>query len=1251
VLQLGAGVNIAGVNSAATTAETLVVAGAATMTTAQHEAFATVTGEGSADAITLTTGGAVTAAAAVETYVLSNAGNDLTVNAEKLNVNVTGGSDDDTVIVGAGLAVTGTYALGGGTDVLQLGDGADISGVNEGDATTAETLVVAGAATMTTAQHEAFATVTGEGSADAITLTTGGAVTAAAAVETYVLSDEGNDLTVNAEKLDVNVTGGDGDDKIEVRGLVLTGGDFQLNGGSNVLRLDDGADISAVTLGATGGTFAFSISPGSSVTMSVAQHEGAAEIGVFGDDPIAQITLSDAGNATGDADVLAYVLADGDQTFTIGAAGQAVTTGSGSVTISTSVVTGALDGSAGTVTLDVSAGTLDFSGVTLTSIETLAVASDATVTLTAAQASGMTGSGSGSGSGTVIVTGLGDTTDLSAFSAGLTLEVTVTNNIDVTANTNLGPIDEISVAADAELTISVAQLTALALGDGKINGEGNVVVTGVTKDTPDFSLLFGSNVNVIAQMAENVLLDQLPIWADSISLNGFAVTVDFGDLPDALDEPLVGPGRLIVTGVTDGVTIDLDGLPANISVALEGLSVGQSVSVQNWNGETVTPGAGQVAVFAEADAENATLTVSNSIAAAFTAATVGNSITMGEGTHLLAAPLIVNKVGLTFAGLGMDLTRIELDSVTRSTETRTIEIRSTDVTVQDLALGGWVADAVTSNAGRGYLAWVTNTGHNATFDSVKFENDHTRVSVFNDRANGFTVENSVFEGTLYRYAIRGNGTDMSIQGNVFDVSFYEGGPIYMDRAVATSGVIVDNQFNHSSGVTVLSADASGQFKSDGSETQTIAVLRPDLLTADGLEISNNSFSFQSATVVNVQTGVTPQPVAILLPADRVASGPLKITNNNFDGYGYQPQLVVPEIVFDAVRDSNVLAMDGLQAFASFTMPIDIGEEGSFSAWVKIDADAIGRRNQIFEGPGDGGFELQYRTNTGGQFYGSPGGSSYVIMSGGATAYADDWTNVQLTWDKNDGPGGVMRLYVNGAEVSYLSGFGSTVSGWTEVLDTAAGQFFVGRDPGDASRMFKGMLDDVAFFRSALNETDLALVRNGPLNVSVTPSLIAYWSFDENSDEASLLGSGGTSIGLELGSRLATPPDFITFTAGSLGVVFENNSVAEGEGALVSRFSGSQGNDVYQGTLAVDAFVFRSGVIGDDVLKDFSGAGVVGGDILDFSAISALTDIDDLDIAVADGSTVITSSAFVGSITLIGVTTALTNDDFLFTALT
>jgi hypothetical protein len=84
------------------------------------------------------------------------------VNAENLDVNVIGERHGDRD------AVTGTYDLRW-HDVLELGDGADIS-VNEGDGRRRRRCVAG--ATMTTAQHEAFATVTGAGSADAITLTT-----------------------------------------------------------------------------------------------------------------------------------------------------------------------------------------------------------------------------------------------------------------------------------------------------------------------------------------------------------------------------------------------------------------------------------------------------------------------------------------------------------------------------------------------------------------------------------------------------------------------------------------------------------------------------------------------------------------------------------------------------------------------------------------------------------------------------------------------------------------------------------------------------------------------------------------------------------------------------------------------------------------------------------------------------------------------------------------------------------------------
>jgi hypothetical protein len=161
-MHLATGADVQGATLAGVDTFALESGADVTMTVAQHNAVTSITGAG-IETLRFSDQGTATGYAEVETYVLANGedGNEFTIGAA--GQNVTGGSGEDEIIVGAGLAVTGTYALGDGTDVLQLGDGADISGVNEGDATTAETLVVAGAATMTTAQHEAFCHGDGRG--------------------------------------------------------------------------------------------------------------------------------------------------------------------------------------------------------------------------------------------------------------------------------------------------------------------------------------------------------------------------------------------------------------------------------------------------------------------------------------------------------------------------------------------------------------------------------------------------------------------------------------------------------------------------------------------------------------------------------------------------------------------------------------------------------------------------------------------------------------------------------------------------------------------------------------------------------------------------------------------------------------------------------------------------------------------------------------------------------------------------------
>src|SRR5690606_35002025 len=117
---------------------------------------------------------------AVESYVLGALGGSvLNINAGSEAVNVTGTGGADEVVVDAGLAVTGTYNLGGTDDELTATNGVDISGVNVGAATTAEVLNLTGGITMTVAQHEGFTTVNAAGGADVITLNTAGTVTAA----------------------------------------------------------------------------------------------------------------------------------------------------------------------------------------------------------------------------------------------------------------------------------------------------------------------------------------------------------------------------------------------------------------------------------------------------------------------------------------------------------------------------------------------------------------------------------------------------------------------------------------------------------------------------------------------------------------------------------------------------------------------------------------------------------------------------------------------------------------------------------------------------------------------------------------------------------------------------------------------------------------------------------------------------------------------------------------------------------------
>lgn len=290
--------------------ENLLVTGSVSMTETQYESFASITGgAGTTIVITAFDGdGVLNINNDVEAYTFQAAGT-VNVLAGSEAVDINGDAGAALVVNVGGLTVTGDYALANGADVIQTATGADISGVNGGAATTAETIDVVGNVTMSVAQYNAFATVNGAGGADQISLSDSGAVAADADIETYVLGAlGGSTLTVNVAGLGVDVNGSGGNDTIDIGSLTVTG-DYNLSGAGDTLVALAGADITGVNSGAATTAETLNLTGPGNITMTGAQHNGFTDI-VAGN-AADQVTLTTAGTFDLDADVEFYVAANG----------------------------------------------------------------------------------------------------------------------------------------------------------------------------------------------------------------------------------------------------------------------------------------------------------------------------------------------------------------------------------------------------------------------------------------------------------------------------------------------------------------------------------------------------------------------------------------------------------------------------------------------------------------------------------------------------------------------------------------------------------------------------------------------------------------------------------------------------------------------------------------------------------------------------------------------------------------------------
>lgn len=558
----------------------------ATMTIAQNTLISTAAGT---NQVTLFDPGVATGAAAVETYVLANGANTFTLGAA--GQNVTGGTGNDTVIIGEHMEATGTYALGGGTNTLRLENGANIAGVNAGGATTATTLFVESAATMTAAQH-IDATVQGDSEAET-TITFAGrvfrsagkfeeALQAAAGIDAYVLggaAGERNmiDLGANGQ----SVTGGAANDSVWIGNF--TPGTIELGVGANVLGLHRGNSIVAAGENiAEGGSITIMVYQGSGlVTMTRSQHEAATaitnEIAVFGLPHFPQdtqdfgVAIHDGGEITAKANVTEYHLqsADGNTvTLTSATTGTSVFADAGDVTVEIDGLTltsqSTLNGGAGnSITIAVS-GETDLTNATLIGVNEITVAESATLSLTAAQASGLTVKGTGS----VIIEGFGATTDLSGFAEGLTIDATVTaakenlrDNLWVERLASLelvgaGNNVQLTGAQASGLTIKGPSNYAIWLkdmpSDADLSGvDGTIFVRVLLSENADVS----SAVNV-RPVREYFLFGQtLTIGSDQLYQFGLQPTVAAGGESfhhEYMDWSTNAAGsRIIVSGVTD----------------------------------------------------------------------------------------------------------------------------------------------------------------------------------------------------------------------------------------------------------------------------------------------------------------------------------------------------------------------------------------------------------------------------------------------------------------------------------------------------------------------------------------------------------------------------------------------------------------------------------------------------------------------------------------------------------------------------
>ncbi|MFY8325389.1 tandem-95 repeat protein, partial [Pseudoalteromonas sp. ZZD1] len=545
--------------------------GSLTLSETQHESFTTINGTGTNQFTISSANGdqTLTGDADIETYVLGAA---MTFTLGSTAQNVTGSSADDTVNIN-GFTVTGTLNGAAGTDVLQVGAGADFSGATI-SAFESLTLASGASVTMTELQHDNFSTFTAPGS-ETITISsaTDGLV-GNSAIETYVLA-AANTFTLGA--VGQNFTGSTGDDSLNVGSFAATG-ILAGNTGTDTLSIGSGGSIVGATIS---GFENLAVASGGSASIAASQ------LALFSGTVIGSgtetLTILGDGNFATVSAIENYTIADDSsnaRTVAISSAGHSVTASSASDAITFDIGTLAYSGTitgenSVADTLSMSNGA-NISNATISNVANLTLASGASVSMTASQHGNFTGTITAPGSETITITGDGDFTTLTSIeSYDVADDSTNTRTIIVSTGTT-------NVTAGSS-TDAITFAIGSSAYTGTLIGENSVADKVQVTDGADISGGGFLNIGTLSLASgTTVAIDAANIGNFSTAIMGSAGTetlklMDGGAFD--FTSTSVSAVETIAIGTDNNTTIILtDNFNAN----------GQTVSVANASGGAIT---------------------------------------------------------------------------------------------------------------------------------------------------------------------------------------------------------------------------------------------------------------------------------------------------------------------------------------------------------------------------------------------------------------------------------------------------------------------------------------------------------------------------------------------------------------------------------------------------------------------------------------------------------------------------------------